>query len=234
MPSEPVTRLLELQETDLSLSKIHREKKRIPAEIAKEREDIDFQNERLRKAREQLSTMEVRRSSLAKESAGQEEKIIKLKGQQAQVKKNDEYVALTREIEQAEEHSQTLEEAQLNLLFEIDEEKLAVKEVEQEVTKMIGIHEKNISRLEGKVRGIESSINDLEKSLHALRGAVPEDLLSLYETTKTRAKVPWVVPLRDQICSGCHLRVSNEVMAKATNDPLPAVCDQCGRLVYVP
>ncbi len=234
MPSEPVTRLLELQKTDLALNKIRREKDRIPAEAAKEQEDIAFQNERLKKAREQVSAMEVRRSALARETAGQEEKIIKLKGQQAQVKKNDEYVALTREIEHAEEHSQTLEEAQLNLLFEIDEEKLAVKELEQEITKMIGIHQKRVSRLEEKAKEIEAGLGDLEKSLQSLHAVVPGELLSLYETTKSRAKSPWIVPLRDQICTGCHLRVSNEVQAKATNDPLPAVCDQCGRLVYVP
>ena len=68
-----------------------------------------------------LKEKEVERSELDTEIKTKEEAIARFRTQQLEVKKNDEYRALTHQIEQTEQDISDLEERGIELLIEIDE-----------------------------------------------------------------------------------------------------------------
>jgi predicted nucleic acid-binding Zn-ribbon protein len=232
MPSTTVTRLLRLQDAELHLLAITKDLKRFPLERSREEEVITAENQRAAEAREQLQALERRRSELVREQAVEEDKLIRLKSQQAQVKKNEEYQALSAEIERSEAQVIRLEEEQLEVLFEIDREKEKCIEVSRSTEAAIETHRKKIAAIGERLTQTESERTEAEVRLSAERDSQPVEFIKLYDEARKRVAPPWIVPLKDHSCTGCHLRVSNEVYDRA-GDELPAVCDQCGRLVYI-
>mgnify|MGYP001995485879 CR=1 FL=1 len=45
--------------------------------------------------------------------------------------------------------------------------------------------------------------------------------------------VTYIAPIEDQKCSGCNLRVSNDVVSSVLIEQKITQCDQCGRIVYI-
>ncbi len=72
-------------------------------------------------------------------------------------------------------------------------------------------------------------------TVEAAAAPVPPVWRRGYDTAKSRAKrAPFVVPIDDHRCGGCHLRVSNDVAEAARHGGKPVQCDSCGRLIYWP
>ena len=59
------------------------------------------------------------------------------------------------------------------------------------------------------------------------------DVGGLRPDEKDSAKPPYIAPIEDQKCSGCNLRVSNDVISSVLVEQKLTQCDQCGRIVYV-
>jgi len=232
MPSIKVTQLLRLQEAELNLLAIDKDLKRFPLERGREEEAIAAENARAEEARGKVQALERKRSELAQEQGVEDGKLVRLKSQQAQVKKNEEYRALSDEIEHSETKVAQLEEEQLEVLFSIDAEKERCAEVMRSAESGIAIHRKKIAAIEERIADTKAKRAAAETQLSAERDSVAGAMIKLYDEARQRVSAPWVVPLKEQTCTGCHLRVSNEVHAQAGKE-LPAICDQCGRLVYI-
>jgi len=81
---------------------------------------------------------------------------------------------------------------------------------------------------------VKTEIVDLEKEIEETRESIDTDMLRTYDRVKkVVSKPPFLAPLNDQKCSGCNLRVSNDVISTALVEQKLTQCDQCGRIVYV-
>ena len=82
-------------------------------------------------------------------------------------------------------------------------------------------------------KNLLASIDAAKAELSQSREGVAENYLEQYDRVKKLVKRgPYVVPIQDHKCGGCHLRVSNEVSRDALNAGEPHFCDQCARMVY--
>ena len=66
-----------------------------------------------------------------------------------------------------------------------------------------------------------------------LRAAIPEQILVHYDRLMARGKKD-IAPVRDQICSGCHMRVPLAVVMTLKHKVDLQLCDNCGRYLYLP
>ena len=84
----------------------------------------------------------------------------------------------------------------------------------------------------GEERKVE--VEELKKEIEETRKGVEPSFLSTYDrVTKSVSRPPYMAPINDQKCSGCHLRVSNDVVSSVLVENKITQCDQCGRIVYV-
>lgn len=233
MPSFEMHSLLALQERDLEYQRAKRSLTSIPAERKLLQDRIKASEEKKEQARMRLREKEVERQRLASETEAAQEKINRLKTQQLSVKKNEEYEALTHEIEALESKIETMEDAELTALEGIDQEKIRLREDEELCAKEVAQCQKEMDKILAEEKEMQAGIDGLLANLNDKRGEVTSELLQMYDQLSKQIKrPPVVVPLVNQVCSGCHLRVSNEVEAKAQK--FEAVCcDQCGRMLYV-
>lgn len=229
-----IANLLTLQEVDGKLAAVQAQLQASPREMERLRTRITGVEADIEKERSELKRMEVRAAELNSERKSVEEKILKYKTQQMTVKKNEEYQALTAEIEGAQARCSALEDEELTVLMELDDARKTNAESE-------AAHRKSITELEGEVElvrrreeALKGEVAGLEEKVEAARAEVSADFLAGYERAKQRVKrAPWVVPVEDHRCMGCHLKVSGSLESEARGADGPIHCDQCGRLIYL-
>lgn len=232
MLPERLQALLTLQDRDQrrvqlekALAQGPRERTTVEARIAAHRTAIES-------ARRGVMDLELKRKDLESTLRGHEEQIRKYKSQQMLVKKNDEYQALTHEIELTESKIGATEEAEIALLYELDTEREKAKAAEKAILAEIAAEEAQLGRLAEREQIARGELAGAQADVEAARTAVPAELLPRYDRLARTAGLPVVVPLQAAKCGGCHLKVSNGVETEARKGTEIVCCDNCGRIVY--
>lgn len=233
---EKLKNLLNLQAKDLEKRQIEISLAQLPEEVRQVELKINTIREEDKKRIGALQQMEVDRKRVNNELKAEEEKIVKYKTQQIDVKKNEEYEALTAQIQLSTERVGALEDEELNLLMAIDEQKKKTNEESERAKAAIQDLEKKINSLKAHGKELEGKLLQLKQEYEAARAQLPAMLLSKYDQVVRQVKKgPFVVALEGQRCMGCHLTVSNEVVSavkKWTDGTVPQ-CDSCSRILYL-
>ena len=72
-----------------------------------------------------------------------------------------------------------------------------------------------------------------EATMTELRGKIPPQILAHYERLVVRGK-KGVAIVRDQVCTGCHMRLPIGVITTLMHGRDVQLCDTCGRYLYLP
>lgn len=229
-----IEKLLIVQDRDIVLQKIEQELAHLPQETASLEKQIAEEEANIEAARQTLKAKEVERHELDNEVKSKETAVQRFRNQQLEVKKNDEYRALTHQIEQTESDIAAMEEAEIGMMLEIDALKERFELEKATIEDRIAERRRQIERMGERKRNLEASVADAAKALAEARDPVEGAYLEAYDRVRRMAKrPPYVVAIEAQQCTGCHLRVSNEVARAAQNAGEPHLCDQCSRIVYV-
>lgn len=228
-----IEQLLILQDRDSRLFNIEQSLKNIPLEREKNKKKIAEEEAALADARQKLQELEVRRKDLDNDVKTAEEQVVKYKNQQLQVKKNDEYQALTHEIEQTESKIGELEEAEIGLMLEIDESTETFNAEKAEREERIQLYRDELETLDDREKTLQGEIDSAKEAVAAAEKECNQQYLEAYARVKRRRpKPPYVSPIEDHKCGGCHLKVSSEVESATRHKDAPVQCDSCGRVVY--
>lgn len=87
----------------------------------------------------------------------------------------------------------------------------------------------NLLKLQAVEFGEESGT---DKQIAELRAKVPEPILGHYDRLRARDK-KGVAVVRNQVCSGCHMRLPVGVINTLMQDRDIQLCDSCGRYLYL-
>jgi len=228
-----IENLLILQDRDRQLKRIQNTLALIPMEIGKYEEAIAAERKVFEDAKATYRRMEVDRNDLDTRIAGTREQILKYRNQQMQVKKNEEYQALTKEIEDLETQISAWEDQELELMLGLDEEAGRVKVYEAELDDKIAAIQKKIDVQEERRKENDAQLKDAQAAYDQAKAATDASALSVYQRLADRIVLPVVVPVDAQKCGGCHLKISNDVEAQIRKGSGLTTCDNCGRLVYL-
>ena len=210
---------------------------KILAQIPRERVAIDSRmtahRAGIEAARQAVTSLELKRKELEATLRDLEDQILRYRNQQLQVKKNEEYQALTHEIELTEGKIGDTEEAEIQILYDLDAERERARETIKRLEDEIVAEEAQLKRIaerETQVGGdIQGACGEVEKA----RADVSDRLLRRYDQLAKTLGLPVVVPLVSQKCGGCHLRVSGGVDTEARKGGEIVSCDNCTRIIYV-
>lgn len=227
-------KLLIVQEKDLKLQKADAEISKIPNEQQRLRQLIDKELNNIEIAKMDLNKKEILRNEIDNQIKVKESEIKKFKNQQLEVKKNEEYQALTHQIEKSEEEISNLEENEISIMYEIDEEKAIYEANRQRFEVRIKEQKNQIVELDHKLNELKN-ISDHYRNLYSeSRNSIEGKILEQYDNTKSQVKrFPYIVPVENQTCTGCHLKLSNDVIAQCRTKEDLVFCDHCSRILYI-
>jgi predicted nucleic acid-binding Zn-ribbon protein len=226
--------LLLLHGRDRRYGKLNEELQFLPDDINRMDKKILTENESIELAVSEWKQLESNNNSLEKEIIEIGEKIAKSKVRQLSVKKNEEYQALESEISTLTLLQSQKEDEQIEILVNIDDAKATAEIAQDKIALKVKDLERQKQGLEERVAQVKIELLDLQKEIETARNQVDAEMLKTYERVKkVVARAPYLAPLKDQKCSGCNLRVSNDVISTALVEQKLTQCDQCGRIVYI-
>lgn len=232
MLPEGLQALLILQERDTRRLQLEK----ILAQIPRDRISIDGKivahRAAIEAAKKAVTELELRRKEIESNLRSLEDQSARYKTQQMQVKKNDEYQALTHEIEQTQAKINAGEESEIKLLYELDAEKAKARELEQLRNAEIAAENAQLARLVEREKNVRADLVGATAEFEAARSPVTPAWLPRYDRLVKTVGLPVVVALHDHKCGGCHLKVSNGVETEARKGSEIVACDNCGRIIF--
>ena len=175
---------------------------------------------------------EIDRKKLELDAGTRTESITRLKTQQYQTRKNDEFQAIGHEIERYENEIRKIEDEELELMVEADKVKgdLAAEEKKAATVKeSIG---RQITDLDEKSKVLQARLEELTKERIELAGKIDEDVLGRFERLFNSKGDAAVVALEHEVCTGCHMKVTTQTAHRAKAGKEIVSCENCGRILY--
>jgi len=232
MAPEWLEKLLVLQDRDAHRGLIETQLVAIPLEREAAERKISKHRAVIEEAHGRVRDLELERGRLEQEIAVAEEQARKYRNQQIQVKKNDEYQALTHEIEGTEANISELEGQEIQTLYDLDAERERMAAEEKTQNEEIAFLEKQLVKLTEKDANLKAELEQAKASVEAARKEVPAKSIRVYDRLAKVLSLPVIVTLRGQKCTGCHLRVSAGVDAEVRGGGEMTACDNCTRILY--
>lgn len=225
--------LLTIQEKDLKILEIKKKQQSEPQRIETMKNLCADKETELNTAKEAKKDLIVKKEGLENEVEALQEKINKCQLQLYQLKTNQEYRAMEKEIGDYKKSKSDTEDSILEYMEKTEDASLEIANKEKEVK------EREAAFKEEKVK-VDQELKRLEEEKKKLEGEKEEEAKKIeakfYKTYKRifkNKKGLSVVPVDKNICGGCHMvlppNVMNEVMK---NNNKIITCESCSRILY--
>lgn len=224
--------LLALQAADMKRLDLEQQLAAAPRDVAAVEAKIAAEKQAIETAKAEWHGLEAKKKSLENDIKSAQEKAAKYRTQQLEVRKNDEYRALTHEIETTEGIIGGFEEEELKVMYAIDEAKKRFAEAERVLKQNISGHEAKIAALRTHEKELRADLEKAMAETAAARAHVPEPQTRLYDRLAKKPGMPVCVPVQGGRCGGCHMKVSSNIEFEARKAENIVTCDQCGRIVH--
>ena len=224
--------LLILQDRDQKIRQIRTEIETVPlrrksleAQLAASKASVETLKQRARQ-------MEVDRKKLELDVGTRTDTISRLKTQQYQTRKNDEFQAIGHEIERYEKEILKIEDEELELMVLADKVKADFAEEEKKAAVAQNSIARQTADLEEKSKALESQLQTLTGERSELAGKIDEDLLASFERLFKSKGDAAVVAIEHGVCTGCHMKVTTATAAQVKAGKEIVSCENCGRILY--
>lgn len=224
--------LLVLQNRDQKIRQIGAEIKTLPQQRANLESHLAASAAGLDAAKHRARQLEVDRKKLELDVGTRTDSINRLKTQQYETRKNEEFRAMGNEIERYEREIRGIEDQELDLMEAAEKLKgeLAIEE------KKVATERESVGRqladLETKTKTLEGQLESLTKERAELAAQIDEDVLDRYERLFASKGNAAVVALEHEVCTGCHMKITAQTAHRVKSGRELVGCEQCGRILY--
>jgi predicted nucleic acid-binding Zn-ribbon protein len=224
--------LLSLQQLDDKLSAIGQKKREIPERIQVMEQTFEEEKKQLEEHRQRLKEASLRQRNLEKQLQENAEERKNKQKRLLEVKTNEEYKALLKEIEYAKQADSETEDEILVLFEEIDSLEKTLQEKEESTRE-------DEKKLTGEKRRLEREIPEIDKEYQFLQherktvcAELDPDILDDYEKIRARRAGQAVVTVRKEVCPGCHMQVPPQTINEVIQTGEIRHCQYCRRILY--
>ncbi len=231
MQSE-LEQLLILQDRDQKIKQIQNELTTVPRQRVQLEAQIAAATARLEALKQRGRQVEVDRKKLELDAGTRTESINRLKTQQYETRKNEEFRAIGNEIERYAREVQQIEDQELELMDQTDKLKIEIAAEDARVSAARDSVAKQMRDLEQKARALESRLGELSNERAEIASRVDEDVLNRFERLFKSKGDAAIVALRHEVCTGCHMKITPQTAHRVKSGREIVSCEQCGRILF--
>ncbi len=229
---EDVRALLVLQDRDRRLLSLAKDLEKLPQDEARAQGKLAADLKAVQAANDALVECELQLKRIELDVGARKTTIQRLKVQQFETRKNDEYQALGNEVIRYEKEVDELETKELELMEKIDQLRAAHKEAEAKRSKTQNLVDEDLASIRQRAERIKQDQAELSAEREQLAAAIPDSIFPLYQRLMKTKDGLAVAPMHEGKCGGCHMKlIASTVVAVQTGKEL-ARCEDCGRILY--
>ena len=224
-------KLLELQNLDTAMARLEAEGRTIPGEI----QALDA---RLAGARAGLDAAKAGADQIQKDRRAKERELDEatqtVKKKQArlfEIKTNEEYSAVLREIEALKAKSSKVEEEILELMERADVAAKTLTDAQKEYKAAEEVCQRERAEKEAHLARLGREMVELREARKGQASRLESDLLRQY-TRLQQSRGVAVVAVKDGSCSGCGIALTPQAYNEVRRNDRMFTCSSCNRILY--
>jgi uncharacterized protein len=225
-------KLLILQDRDQKIRQIRLEIKTLPQQRKNLEAQLAASAASLESLKARARQIEIDRKKLELDVGTRQTTISKLKTQQYETRKNDEFQAMGHEIERYEKEIVRIEDQELELMEQADKLKAQIVAEEKTASASRDSVNRQLVDVEQKGKTLQTQLDELVKEREQLAADIDEEVMERYQRLFTSKGDAAVVAVEHGVCTGCHMRVTTQTAVRAKSDTELVSCEQCGRILY--
>ena len=227
-----IEQLLIIQDRDQKITKLNSDIERLPLEEQQAKQRLKSVIESVNSAESEIKSNEVEISKIELDIDTRKDSITKLKNQQLETKKNEEFAAMEHSITNYQDEITQLEDSQLELMEKGEELNNSLEEANEIHAKEQKVVDAELAIIKERKIQFSKKIEELKSDREKIASNIDNDLLDQYNRIFKSKKGVAVSELVNDICSGCHMKVTPTTAGMVRAEKVVSTCDQCGRILY--
>jgi len=229
---DEVRALLILQDRDRRLLVLAKDLEKLPQDEARAKARLKNDEETENQAHQAVMDCEVRLKRLELDAGTRRTTIQRLKLQQFETRKNDEFQAIGHEITRYEKDVDELETRELELMEEMDVARAKLKATHAARAHTRLLVEEDLTLITERRERMEAEHREVTADRDAHASQVPDTVLPLYQRLMKSKNGLAVAPMQDAKCGGCHMKLIASTVVAVQSGREIARCEDCGRILY--
>jgi hypothetical protein len=225
-------KLINLQKLDKEIADVSLFLENIPSKTEEINKKIETSSQIVTLAKEKMTQNQKKRRDLEATVKDIKEQISKYNRQLNEVKTNREYSILLKEIEEAKQKDNDMEEEIISEMLSADEIEDEIKTASQKYSEAEEKFSKEKDVLQQEEKKFEAKRDKLNQRKEKLVPKIPSDQVSLYLKIYKRKSGIALSPVKEEFCSLCHLRIRPQVINELKGKEKIILCENCGRILY--
>ena len=227
-----VEKLVILQERDRQIAQLRAELDQIPPQRAALNSRLNFAQASLDTAKHRTKQIEADRKKFELEAETRKQQIEKYALQQFQTKRNEEYRALSHEIDGCKAEIVKLEDRQLELMEEADQVQKTLLAARHQTEEQKRDADRLLAELATREQNLEQQCDQLDQGRSALAAEVEAGLLDRYERLRRTKGERVIVGVEHGACGGCHVSLPAQTIIACRARQEITQCPNCGRILF--
>jgi hypothetical protein len=193
---------------------------------------LERAREHVASAKQQLAANQEARRALEKEAAVHQARLSKFRDQAMEVKTNQEYHAIQKEMAYAQNEIKALEEKILERMLAADDLTNELKRGEAELAKEQKDVEADRRAMTSEIAELKAARERVAAERAKIVASMDKHVLAVFEQVASRRHGVAVAEARDGICTICHVRLRPQVFNNVRRNAEIIQCDSCQRILY--
>lgn len=230
---DQIRALLVLQDRDRRLMLLDQDLEKLPRDEARARSQLSGDEAALKQAHDALLAAELVVKKHEMDAQTRRTTIIRLKQQQFETRKNEEFQAIAHEIKRYEKDLDGLETAELEAMERVDGLRHEQEKAEAALARSRKLVEEDLAQVAERGERIRKERAEVAAERGRLAAAAPEDLLPLYDRLMKSKNGMALAPLEEGKCQGCHMKLIPSTVVAVQAGKEITRCEDCGRILYL-
>ncbi|MBW1850888.1 MAG: hypothetical protein JRJ15_05545 [Deltaproteobacteria bacterium] len=227
-----IRKLINLQNCDLRLKDIKREKAVGPAKIKAFEDDLKRIEDQVNDELGEVDSMKRERRQIEQDIEDIENRIEKSKVKLANIKSNKEYTAALKEIDDLEREKTLSEDKVIEIMevVEVQEKKcIAGRAKRDDYSKKFEEQQKEVQQ---ELKALEQDLSAYETERVRIRKVFDEDLLRKYDSICEHKEGIGISAVIKGVCQSCHLGIPPQKFNELMRGDKMMNCPHCSRIIY--
>ncbi len=230
---DEVRALLILQDRDRRLMALAKDLEKLPVDEARAKSKLAGDEAAVAKAHDALLAAELKVKKIELDTETRRTTIKRLKVQQFETRKNDEYQAFNHEIARYDKEIDGFETLELEAMEAVDRCREALNAAKAAFAHTQKLISEDLASIAQRQQRMQAEHTEVAAERATLATRVPGTVFPLYERLmRTKAGLA-VAPMAEGRCGGCHMKVIASTAINAQAALQITQCENCGRILYV-
>jgi len=229
---DEVRSLLILQDRDRRLLALAKDLEKLPLDESRAKNKLAGDEAAVTRAHDALREAELKVKKIELDAETRRTTVKRLKLQQFETRKNEEFQALGHEITRYEKEVDDFETLELEGMEEVDKFRSALNTAEAAKQKTQTLVNEDLASIKERHQRLQATRDEVRAEREPIAAQIDGTLLAFYERLMKSKDGLAVAPMSEGRCGGCQMKLIASTVVNVQSGRERTQCENCGRILY--